>query len=313
MDSILTAVAAATRGTDIAGWLEERVLIGVLLSDIEDSELQGTCEAIEKRLRSELASRVDSNTLGALSIAFHTYPEPRGEGEPARWPMDPILYPDLYRRRGADLRYDAVKRIFDVVVSLTLLGLLSPLFLLIAILVRMGSPGAVLFRQVRIGRLARPFTMLKFRTMYTGSDDKVHQEYVSWFIQRSGEVNSSSANGVFKLTNDRRITRIGSVLRKTSLDELPQLWNVLRGDMSLVGPRPPLPYELDKYAPWHRCRVLEAMPGITGLWQVTGRSLTSFDEMVRLDLQYVRTRSLGTDIKILLATPMAVLSGRGAC
>jgi lipopolysaccharide/colanic/teichoic acid biosynthesis glycosyltransferase len=312
MDSILGAVAAATRGTDIAGWLEERVQIGVLLSDIEDSELQGTCEAIENRLRSELASRVDPKALGALSIAFHTYPEPRGEGEPTRWPMDPILYPDL-RRCGSDLRYEAAKRTLDILVSLTLLGLLSPLLLIIAILVKLGSPGTVLFRQVRVGRLAKPFTMLKFRTMYAGADDKVHQEYVSWFIQRSGEANGASSNGVYKLTNDRRVTRIGNLLRKTSLDELPQLWNVLRGDMSLVGPRPPLPYELEQYATWHRCRVLEVMPGITGLWQVTGRSLTTFDEMVRLDLRYVRARSFWMDLRILLATPMAVLSGKGAC
>jgi lipopolysaccharide/colanic/teichoic acid biosynthesis glycosyltransferase len=118
---------------------------------------------------------------------------------------------------------------------------------------------------------------------------------------------------VFKLTNDPRITPIGGLLRRTSLDELPQFWNVLRGDMSLVGPRPPLDYEVQKYAPWHRRRVLEAKPGITGLWQVTGRSSTTFDEMVRLDLRYARKASIWTDIKILLATPRAVIMGRGAC
>lgn len=187
---------------------------------------------------------------------------------------------------------------------------------MIATLVKLGTRGPVLFRQVRIGYLAEPFTMLKFRSMYTAADDKVHQDYISSFIR--GDTNgtpgsNSQRNGLFKLTNDRRITPIGHLLRKTSLDELPQLWNVLRGDMSLVGPRPPLPYELEQYAPWHRCRVLEAMPGITGLWQVKGRSRTTFDEMVRLDLQYVRTRSLWADIKILAATPRAVLSGRGAC
>jgi lipopolysaccharide/colanic/teichoic acid biosynthesis glycosyltransferase len=117
----------------------------------------------------------------------------------------------------------------------------------------------------------------------------------------------------FRLVDDPRVTPLGRVLRKTSLDELPQLWNVLRGDMSLVGPRPALPYELEQYKPWHRRRVFEAKPGVTGLWQVTGRSRTTFDEMVRLDLQYARRCSLWTDIKILLATPAAVISGRGAC
>jgi lipopolysaccharide/colanic/teichoic acid biosynthesis glycosyltransferase len=148
--------------------------------------------------------------------------------------------------------------------------------------------------------------------MHTGADHKVHQDYVTAFIKASDQANASAKNGVFKLTDDRRVTKVGRLLRKTSLDELPQLWNVLRGDMSLVGPRPPLPYELEQYEPWHRCRVLEAKPGITGLWQVIGRSRTTFDEMVRLDLRYARTRSFWTDIKILLATPAAVLSGKGA-
>ena len=129
--------------------------------------------------------------------------------------------------------------------------------------------------------------MLKFRTMHTGVDDRVHRDYVSSFIKGAGQIKGSGQNGFFKLTNDRRVTPIGSLLRKTSLDELPQLWNVLRGDMSLVGPRPPIPYELEQYDPWHRRRVLEAKPGITGLWQVTGRSRTTFDEMVRLDLRYI--------------------------
>jgi lipopolysaccharide/colanic/teichoic acid biosynthesis glycosyltransferase len=117
----------------------------------------------------------------------------------------------------------------------------------------------------------------------------------------------------FKIKSDPRITPIGHFLRKTSLDELPQLWNVFRGEMSLVGPRPPLQYELDQYRSWHWRRVLEAKPGMTGLWQVEGRSRTTFDEMVRLDLRYVRTRSLWTDLRILLATPRAVVTGKGAC
>ena len=132
------------------------------------------------------------------------------------------------------------------------------------------------------------------------------------FIKSSAQLHPTGRKAVFKLTNDPRVTPIGRMLRKTSLDELPQLWNVLRGDMSLVGPRPPLAYEVEQYRPWHRRRVLEAKPGITGLWQVKGRSRTTFDEMVRLDLQYARTRSLWTDIKILLATPRAVISGKGA-
>ena len=158
----------------------------------------------------------------------------------------------------------------------------------------------------------KPFKMLKFRTMHVNSDDALHQAFVSQFIT-SRDPQAIATDGVFKLTNDPRITPIGHLLRKTSLDELPQFWNVLRGDMSLVGPRPPLPYEVEHYKAWHTRRVIEAKPGITGLWQVGGRSRTTFDDMVRLDLRYAKNRSLMTDFKILLATPGAVLTGKGAC
>jgi lipopolysaccharide/colanic/teichoic acid biosynthesis glycosyltransferase len=150
--------------------------------------------------------------------------------------------------------------------------------------------------------------MFKFRTMRVNAGHGVHQEYMAWFIKSSGK-QPRTGQEVFKLTNDPRITSPGRFLRKASLDELPQFWNVLRGDMSLVGPRPPIPFEVEQYQPWHRRRVLEAKPGITGLWQVSGRSRTTFDEMVRLDLRYARTHSLWTDIKILAATPRAMFKG----
>jgi lipopolysaccharide/colanic/teichoic acid biosynthesis glycosyltransferase len=160
---------------------------------------------------------------------------------------------------------------------------------------------------VRIGKMGKPFKMLKFRSMYVNASETAHKEFISRFIKESCRTEMPA-----KLTNDRRITPVGRFIRKTSLDELPQLWNVLVGEMSLVGPRPPLPYETEQYAPWHRRRILEAKPGVTGLWQVTGRSRTTFDEMVRLDLRYARKRSLWTDIKILLKTPAAVIGGKGA-
>ena len=191
-----------------------------------------------------------------------------------------------------------------------LLVLLFPVFLIVAALVKLTSSGPVISRQARVGPSARPFTMLKFRTMRTHADDAIHQQYVTQFIKTSHQL-SGSFDAVFKIVNDPRLTPIGHFLRRTSLDELPQFWNVLRGDMSLVGPRPPLPYEVKQYKPWHR--VLEAKPGVTGLWQVTGRSRTTFEDMVRLDLRYARTCSVWNDIKILLATPRAVLTGKGAC
>jgi lipopolysaccharide/colanic/teichoic acid biosynthesis glycosyltransferase len=309
-------VGATKRGADVAGWLESGERIGVIVPDLNPSTLTDTCNALEARLRRELTNRLDFARLEDFSIELHAYPEPRSAAQHAPWTMNPILYPDL-RVRKRKPEPDRLKRLLDVTVSLVLLTLLSPLLLVIAGLVKLTSRGPVLFRQARVGYLAQPFTMIKFRSMHTGSDDKVHQDFISSFIHGNGNhtqgANQNANGAVFKLTNDRRITPFGHFIRKTSLDELPQLWNVLRGDMSLVGPRPPLPYELEQYAPWHRCRVLEAMPGITGLWQVKGRSRTTFDEMVRLDLQYVRTRSLWLDIKLLAATPRAVVSGKGAC
>ncbi len=147
--------------------------------------------------------------------------------------------------------------------------------------------------------------------MYVDCGDEVHKDYVTWFI-KSSDKQATPPNQVFKLTNDARITRVGGFLRRTSLDELPQLLNVLRGEMSLVGPRPSLPFEVEQYQPWHRRRVLDAKPGITGPWQVYGRSRTTFDEMVRMDLRYARTHTFWIDLKILAATPAAVLSGKGA-
>jgi lipopolysaccharide/colanic/teichoic acid biosynthesis glycosyltransferase len=165
-----------------------------------------------------------------------------------------------------------------------------------------------------VGQYGKKFTFLKFRTMHAHNNSSIHEDYVRRFI--SGKVNSRISDRgqppVYKLVHDPRVTRLGRFLRKTSLDELPQFINVLKGEMSLVGPRPPIPYECDVYDLWHRRRVLEAKPGITGLWQVNGRSKTTFDEMVRLDLRYARSWSLWLDLKILLKTPQAVLFGEGA-
>jgi lipopolysaccharide/colanic/teichoic acid biosynthesis glycosyltransferase len=207
--------------------------------------------------------------------------------------------------------YDAMKRMFDIVGGAALLLVLAPVFLVIAAFVKLTSRGPILFRQVRVGEKATSFTMLKFRTMRGDADHGLHEAFVTRLIK--GPVDLADNNGLFKIANDPRVTAVGGVLRRTSLDELPQLWNVLWGDMSLVGPRPPLHYEVQQYQTWHRRRFLEAKPGLTGLWQVKGRSRTTFDEMVRLDLQYARKRSLWADIKILLATPAAVISGKGAC
>jgi exopolysaccharide biosynthesis polyprenyl glycosylphosphotransferase len=195
----------------------------------------------------------------------------------------------------------ALKRTVDVGLVLLTAPLTLPLTLLLIGLIRLDSPGAALFRQVRVGKDGVPFACYKFRTMVRDAE------------QRKAELTRlNEADGpLFKIRHDPRVTRVGRFLRQSSLDELPQLWNVLRGEMSLVGPRPALPDEVACYEPWHRRR-LEVTPGLTGLWQVLGRSNTTFDEMVRLDIYYAENWSVGMDLRLLLMTVPAVLLGRGA-
>jgi exopolysaccharide biosynthesis polyprenyl glycosylphosphotransferase len=195
-----------------------------------------------------------------------------------------------------------LKRLFDIVVSAILLVLLAPVFLGVALAIRLEDPGPILFRQQRVGRWGTLFTMWKFRSMYTDAEERKQA------LMASNEM----AGGVtFKMKDDPRVTRVGRIIRKTSIDELPQLWNVLKGDMSLVGPRPPVPQEVDEYSLSDRRR-LEVIPGITCIWQVSGRSEIPFDQQVELDVQYIQSQSFWTDIKILLKTVPALLFGTGA-
>jgi lipopolysaccharide/colanic/teichoic acid biosynthesis glycosyltransferase len=205
------------------------------------------------------------------------------------------------------------KRALDVLGALVALTLLSPLMLAVVLVIRLTSPGPAIFRQARVGQSGAPFTMFKFRSMRTDIDDSAHREFVASLID--GKVKPSGGSttaGSFKIKGDPRVTAIGRIIRKTSIDELPQFYNVLRGDMSLVGPRPPMQYEADKYKAWHRRRVFEMKPGLTGIWQVEGRSRVSFDDMVRMDLRYLQHCSLRFDLGILLRTVAVVLSCEGA-
>jgi lipopolysaccharide/colanic/teichoic acid biosynthesis glycosyltransferase len=215
----------------------------------------------------------------------------------------PNLSATMFGSERDRLGVDVACRALDLVVTLLALCLLAPLLLLIALLVKLDSPGPVLFRQRRLGRDRRPFLVAKFRTMHHGADHKVHRDYILGLIE--------SGTPAPKLVSDARVTRVGNFLRRTSLDELPQLWNVLRGDMSLVGPRPPIPYEVEHYPP-HWFARFAVKPGVTGLWQVSGRSEVSLEHMIALDMDYVRRRSLILNLWILLRTAPAVLSMRGA-
>ena len=216
-------------------------------------------------------------------------------------------------RPGIQGRRRFWKRAFDLVVASLVVVLISPLLALIALVVWLESRGPVVYRQQRVGENGRPFTMLKFRTMRAGASADLHRAHVTRLIRDNlglqGQVPGSTAS--LKLSGDPRVTRAGAFLRKTSLDELPQLFNVLRGEMSLVGPRPPIAYEVELYQDWHKRR-LAAPPGMTGLWQVRGRNRVSFEEMVRMDLEYIERQSLWLDLQLLAQTPLAVISGGGA-
>jgi exopolysaccharide biosynthesis polyprenyl glycosylphosphotransferase len=201
------------------------------------------------------------------------------------------------------------KRAMDFTLASLALVLGAPFFALIALLVKISSPGPVFFRQTRLGHRGVPFTFYKFRTMHHNNDEGLHRSFAQSFI--NGRMEERKGARVFKMVRDPRVTRIGAFLRRSSLDELPQLWNVVRGEMSLVGPRPPIHYELDHYQDWHKDR-LKAKPGLTGLWQVSGRSRVPFDEMVMLDLHYITNWSLALDLKIMLKTLPVLIRGDGA-
>ena len=206
--------------------------------------------------------------------------------------------------------YNLAKRAFDILASAALVALLLPLMLLVAMVIKATSAGPAILVQERIGRGGRVFGFYKFRSMYDNLDRSVDEHFAHAYIN-GARAPAAQWQGVFKPANDKRVTPVGRLLRKTSLDELPQLFNVLKGDMSLVGPRPSMPYEVDLYQPWH-FRRLEVLPGITGLAQVQGRSTLTFREIVKIDIDYIQRRSFLLDLGILLKTVPVVLSARGA-
>ncbi len=233
------------------------------------------------------------------STAVQLDPSPVAQAPPQR--------PDASTSTPVSRRWEGAKRTIDVLLAAVLLVVLTPLLALIAIAIRLDTRGPVLFRQERCGRGRRPFMVLKFRTMHDGASPDAHRRYIAHLVSAGVD----AGPGLKKLTGDPRITRVGRLLRKTSLDELPQLVNVLRGQMSIVGPRPALPYELEHYQSEH-FRRFDVRPGITGLWQVSGRNGVSFLDMLSLDAEYARTSSPRVDAMILLRTPLALVRGNAA-
>jgi exopolysaccharide biosynthesis polyprenyl glycosylphosphotransferase len=313
LECIVNALVASCRDTDLVGWYKEQSVVGVMFTGLVISDKNSILSAILNRVSETLRNELTFEQFSQISISFHLFPDDWEDDKPGR-PSNSALYPDLTNHNTNRKSLLIMKRSIDILGSAMITLICSPLFFAIAIAIKFTSKGPILFRQERIGQFGQSFTFLKFRSMYVNNDHSVHREFVTKLISEEANVGKSSeaGQGVYKMTNDKRITRIGRFLRRTSLDELPQFINVLRGDMSLVGPRPPIPYELAAYQTWHRRRVLEVKPGITGLWQVTGRSRVKFDEMVRLDLRYATQWSPWLDLKILVRTPFAVIRGSGA-
>jgi lipopolysaccharide/colanic/teichoic acid biosynthesis glycosyltransferase len=312
VQKITKSLNEATRETDIIGWYVENSMIGVIGTELGDASNELIQQKFLERMRSIFEVKMGWEKSSSISVSFHFFPE-ESENGGGDHTANIKLYPEMQRRENARRFPLAVKRGIDIVGSLAALFFFSPIFAAVALAVKLTSKGPVLFKQERLGQHGKKFTVLKFRSMRTDCDAKIHQKYVEQFI--AGQVDGKSgetARPVFKIQQDPRVTSVGRFIRKTSLDELPQFWNVLRGDMSLVGPRPSLDYEYRAYELWHRRRVLEIKPGITGLWQVEGRSRTRFDDMVRLDLKYARVWSVWLDLRILAQTPAAVIQGTGA-
>jgi lipopolysaccharide/colanic/teichoic acid biosynthesis glycosyltransferase len=307
-------VVTSKRETDLIGWYKQGAILGIIFSEVSMEGDLPITETLRSKIETAFVKHLGRERAAKIAISMHIFPESWDKNS-SGWVADSKLYPDLKRKVSRKRLPLVIKRAVDIVGGGALLLVLSPFLMVIMALIKLTSKGPVIFEQERLGQFGARFKCLKFRTMYTNNDPKVHQEYVQQFIAGKDGLDKSGGSDkpVYKLVKDPRVTFIGGFLRKTSLDELPQFWNVVRGEMSLVGPRPPVPYEFEVYDIWHRRRVLEVRPGVTGLWQVSGRNRTRFDEMVRLDLRYCQTWSIWLDLKILLATPWAVFNGGGAC
>jgi len=303
IQELVALVHSNMRETDVLGYLVGTA-IAVLL--IETNE-QGMQEFVRK-IKDQVGDP-------GVTVTSATYPGQLFESLAAQTAQVSAVHPMFLKDTAHTKRLSqVVKRGVDILGAGVALALFAPVMLAAAVAVASTSPGPIVFRQIRLGKGGAPFVFYKFRSMYCDADDRIHREYVTSLIASAvAEQGGTEASKPWcKLQADPRITRIGRFMRKTSIDEMPQLFNVLKGDMSLIGPRPPIPYEAQKYQSWHLRRILEVKPGISGLWQVEAGGNTTFDDMVRMDLRYIRTWSLMLDFRILLKTVLVVLRRHGA-
>jgi lipopolysaccharide/colanic/teichoic acid biosynthesis glycosyltransferase len=266
IETICETIQAGARDTDITGWYRYPEILGVIFTALQDADRHAIKSALFEKIAQALGIVLSAEEAAKVAISFHFFPEGYGAGS-GDFESDEKLYPDLFDKSGPKKLRVIGKRLLDIIGSLFAIILLSPFFVIIPILIKLTSRGSVFFRQHRIGMFGRQFSFMKFRSVYQNSDNKIHQEYVQKLINQDVPA-GDKAPRVFKIIDDPRVTWLGRILRKTSLDEIPQFFNVLKGDMSLVGPRPSIPYEFIHYRYWHRRRVVEVRPGIIGLWRV---------------------------------------------
>ncbi len=299
--AILDGIQTKIRNTDISGFINHKT-IGVLLPDTDENGANKLCEKLV-------------NGHPQFSATTSSYPDHIFESLEKIGVIQPDAHPFELKDSMDNVWFKLFfKRVLDIIGSIIGILILAPVMLVTALVIKVTSPGPVIFSQIRLGKKGIPFKFYKFRSMHVDMDDKIHREYIQNFINGHLEkINQGDAEEPFyKMKADPRITRIGRFIRKTSIDEIPQFFNVLKGDMSLVGPRPPLSYEAEKYQSWHLRRIVDMKPGITGLWQIEGRSKTEWDDAVRLDIRYIQNWSLIMDLKILFKTVYIVLWCRGA-
>jgi lipopolysaccharide/colanic/teichoic acid biosynthesis glycosyltransferase len=279
--------------------------LGIIFTESQ----KGCWKILVTKIRNNISDMLKPEIARAIEISWIDFPQEHDNQIHSEGKSDVNLYKSRDLETISNKTGVFAKRSVDLIGSIFGILLFSPVFIVIPILIKLTSKGPVLFRQERAGKGGKTFSFLKFRSMYVNNDATIHKDFVTDFIKGNIKESADGQKPVFKIQNDPRITPIGRFLRKTSLDEIPQFINVLMGDMSLVGPRPSIPYEVEQYDLWHRRRVLEVKPGITGLWQVEGRSSLTFDNMVRLDLQYIKRCSFFLDMKLLIKTPFMLVKG----
>jgi len=304
--NVFYAVQSSTREIDIKGWYHEARVFGIIFTELDAAGQ----ESVLSKINANLEKYLEPSEVKLVRIILSCFPD-AGGGQADIGDTGELFYSRSENKKKTDDLF-SLRRAMDVSGSLFILTALSVLLGVIAVLIKISSKGPVIHKQIRLGQGGRKFTFYKFRSMHADADSSLHERYVRFLIQRENHGADENKQVWKKLKDDSRVTPFGRFLRKTSLDELPQFFNVLKGDMTLVGPRPPIPYEFDHYESWHKRRVLECKPGITGYWQVECRGETTFDNMVRMDIHYCQERSFWLDLKLLVKTPWAILTTRGA-